>query len=145
MQSQVMVVQFRGNRINQERHIVVNEFDNRMITPPTVFFGVRIENPDQRLAPGAGLALPPMPMGQREQGFGRAVLNIQWWYIGVIDNQETGKSVLKIFAQTPFSQGNYFSDEIGFLCLGVGWQVVLLILRFNQRPEFGKQYFRIYL
>ena len=60
---QVLAVQFRGHRIDQERHVVVDDFDDRALRFPAVLPGFGVEHPDQGFPFGAGGAEFPMPVG----------------------------------------------------------------------------------
>ena len=59
MDCQVPLVQFGGNRIDQKRHVVIDDLDNGMAAFPAVFLFIGVEDPDLRCPGFAGLGELP--------------------------------------------------------------------------------------
>ncbi len=63
MDGDVAAAQFDGQRIDQERHVVVDHLDHRVVRLPAVFLEIGVVDPDLGLA-GLALGAEP-PMGER--------------------------------------------------------------------------------
>ena len=50
MQRKTLPVDFHGHRIDQERHVIVDDFDHRVAAIPTVLLKARVVDPHARLA-----------------------------------------------------------------------------------------------
>jgi hypothetical protein len=85
---QVPLVQLRGDRIDQKRHVVIDDFDDCMAACPTVFFPVGVEDADLGGFGFAGLGKLPQRRDRTAQAIVSGLCTVQRGYVG---EKQTGK------------------------------------------------------
>ena len=115
MHSQTLAIDLHRDRIDQKRHVIINDFNDRVGRLPAMFIGPRVIDAQLRCATGKGACKLPMrkrraiQIGHRLRGevFGRL--------LSVILAREFGCFGRLGFGQLAVNQSNQRVD-------GVGWR-----------------------
>jgi hypothetical protein len=83
MHRHVLAIELRGHGVDQERHVVVDDVDDRVPALPAVLLDLGIEDPDLRRAGRALLREVEEREGRREQVLRRLVRDVVRRHIGI--------------------------------------------------------------
>ena len=118
MHGEVAAVQLGGHRGDQERHVVGDDLDDRVLAPPTMFVEPGIVDAD---AGDAGASLggeAPVGKGGAEQIVGGFAEYVPGWDVGVVAADEAGNDRRLLLAEPPFGGFDNLVDLIGLVNFG---------------------------
>ena len=100
LQGVPLPVNLHGYGIDQERHVVIDDLDNRMRRRPAVFFKLRVVGPKFRLAAGKGSPVGEMCHGRAIEVFDASRKQVLGIHLLVVDTDE-GLRFVKLRRRQP--------------------------------------------